>query len=182
MVTQVPIELIAGDTWEWTREVVDYPASVWSAKWYFERLDAKFEVTAGASGDIFTATVPATTSADYRVGEYRWRLVVTSGGVRKSIETGKTVVVTDPNAAGTFDYRTTARYALDMIETYLRDPSNLNAANYSLNGRSLSRWSRADLLVERSKWKLEVKSEEAVERMAEGLGNPRRLYVRFGRG
>jgi hypothetical protein len=181
-VSQVPAELIAGDTWEWSAELEDYPAPTWASNWYFERLDYNFSVTGVPSGATHTATVAAATSAAYKPGEYRWRLVVSAAGVRKTVESGRTRVLIDPAAAGNADYRTTAAVVLDMIDTYLRDPGNLNAANYSLNGRSLSRWSRADLLVERDKWKLEVKAEEAAERMASGLGNPRRLYVRFVRG
>lgn len=181
--TQVPTELIAGDTWEWTREVADYPASTHSAVWYFEKADHNFSVSAGETGDIYSGTVAAATSATYRAGRYRWRLVITrtADSVRKTIEAGWLDVLPDPAAAGNVDHRTTAKVVLDHIDAYLRDPMNLTAASYSLGGRSLSRWSRADLLVEREKWQAEVRSEEAVDRMAQGLGNPRRLYARFDR-
>jgi hypothetical protein len=179
----VPDELIAGDTWEWQRELSDYPASTHSAAWYFEKADGNFSVTAGETGDTFTGTVPAATSATYRAGRYRWRLLVTrtADSVRKTVEEGWINVLPDPAAAGNVDHRTTARVVLDMIDAYLRDPTNLNAASYSLGGRSLSRWSRAELLVERDKWKAEAASQEAAERIASGMGNPRRLYVRFDR-
>jgi hypothetical protein len=86
-----------------------------------------------------------------------------------------------PDPAVAVDPRTTARIVLDMIDAYLRDPTNLAASSYSLGGRSLSRWNRADLIVERDKWTQEVRSEDAAAAMAKGLGNPRRLYVRWGR-
>jgi hypothetical protein len=173
--------MLAGDTWEWTRELADYPATAWSAVVYFEKADASFSVSGVASGTAHVFTISATTTAGYRAGKYRWRLAVFSEDVRKTVEEGYTEVQPDPAAAGNFDHRTTARVALENIEAFLRDPTNLQAASYSLGGRSLSRWSRADLLVERDKWKLEAKSESAAERIAAGLGNPRRLYVRFDR-
>lgn len=182
--TQVPAELIAGDTWEWTRELDDYPASAWTSVWYFEKADHNFSVVGVASADVHTATVAAATTAVIRAGKYRWRLVVTriADSVRKSVDESWLEVLPDPAAVGNVDHRTTARVVLDMIDAYLRDPTNLTAASYSLGGRSLSRWSRADLLVERDKWQAEVRAEEASERMAAGLGNPRRLYARFDRG
>jgi len=181
---QVPDELIAGDTWEWTRELADYPASAWSGAWYFEMAEGNFSVASVDSGDTFTGTVAAATSAGYRAGRYRWRFVATrtADSVRKTVEEGWLEVLPDPAAAGNVDHRSTARAVLDMIDAYLRDPNNLNAASYSLGGRSLSRWNRGDLLTEREKWQAEVRADAAKDRMAAGLGNPRRLYVRFDRG
>lgn len=180
--TQVPTEMIAGDTWAWTRDLGDYPAGAWSSVWYFENAGKVFSVAGVASGTTHTATIAAATTAGYRAGKYRWRLVVTAAGVRKSVEQGWLNVLADPAAAGTNDTRSNARVMLDNVEAYLKDPGNLVAGSYALAGRSLSRWSRAELLVERDKLLAEVRSEESADRMAQGLGNPRRLYVRFDRG
>ena len=181
--TQVPDTLIAGDTWEWTRELADYPPSTHSAAWYFEKADANFSVSAGETGDTYTGTVAAGTSSGYRAGKYRWRLLVTrtADSVRKTVEEGWLEVLPDPAAAGNVDHRSTARVMLDNIEAFLRDPSNLVAANFALGGRSISRWNRTDLLVERDKLMQEVRSEDAAARLAAGLGSPRRLYARFDR-
>jgi hypothetical protein len=92
--------------------------------------------------------------------------------VRRTVEKGWSTVVADPAAVGNVDYRSTARIALEMIEAYLTDPTNLTAASYQVGGRSLSRWSRADLLAERDKWKMEVAAE---------LGGSRHLYARLNR-
>jgi len=180
--TQVPAELIAGDTWDWTRALADYPAGTWSAVYYFEKADASFSVSCTPSGMTHVATVAAGTSAGYRPGRYRWRLLVTSGATRKTAEEGWLEVLPDPAAAGNVDHRSTARIMLDNVEAYLRDPTNLQAANFALGGRSLVKWNRGDLLVERDKLIAEVRAEDAADRTAQGLGNPRRLYVRFDRG
>ena len=179
--TQVPAELIAGDTWDWTRSLADYPAGTWSAVYYFEKADFNFSVSCTPSGTTHVATVAAATSAGYRAGQYRWRLLATSGGTRKTVEEGWLDVLPDPAAAGNVDHRTTARVMLDNIEAYLRDPTNLQAANFAIAGRSLVKWNRGDLLVERDKLRTEVQSEEAAERVSKGLGSPRRLYARFDR-
>lgn len=180
--TQVPDDLVAGDTWEWVRELTEYPAPTWDAAWYFENADSSFDVSAVDSGAQHSATVPSATSATLKPGRYRWRLLVTSGSTRKSVEQGWVEVLRNPAAAGNFDHRTVARRTLEVIEAYLVDPTNLAAANVTLGGRSLSRWNRADLLVERDKWKAEARAEEAAEMVGAGLGNPRRLYARFDRG
>jgi hypothetical protein len=182
--TQVPAELIAGDTWAWTRDLSDYPAGTWDSVWYFEKADQNFKVDGVDSGTTHTATIAAATSAAYRAGRYRWRLTVTrtSDSVRKTIEEGWLEVMADPAAVGNLDHRSSPRIVLDNIEAYLQDPTNLRAASYSLGGRSLSRYSMSELLSLKSQMEIEVHREEAAERVANGLGNPRRLYVRFDRG
>lgn len=179
--TKVPDKLFAGDTWAWTVDLGDYPAGTYTGAWYFEKGDFNFSVSATQSGTSHAGSVAAATTAGYSAGKYRWRFVVTAGANRYTAAEGWLEVLPDPAAAGNVDHRTTARIMLDNVEAYLRDPNNITAAAFALGGRSLSRWSRADLLVERDKLKAEVRSEEAVGRMANGLGNPRRLYARFNR-
>lgn len=178
--TQVPAELIAGDTWAWTRDLSDYPAGTWDSAWYFEKADFNFSVAGVDSGTRHTATIAAATSAGYRAGTYRWRLVATrtSDSVRKTVEEGWLEVLPDPAAAGNVDHRSSARVMLDNIEEYLRDPLSLRAASYSLGGRSMSKWNRADLITERSRLKAEVAREARAEKMSAGDHVPR-LQVRF---
>jgi hypothetical protein len=183
-----PTELIAGDTWEWTETLADYPASEWTATWYFQNAGGAFSVVGVADGDAYTASAAASVTASRKPGSYKWRLTVeqSDGGdpeiiTRKTVGEGWTTVQPNPAKAGAVDHRSTARIVLEAIDAYLIDPTNLAASSYSLGGRSLSRWNRADLIVERDKWTQEVRSEEAKAAMANGLGNPRRLYVRWGR-
>lgn len=172
--SQVPGELIGGDTWEWTRTLADYPASEWTSEWHFENATFGFSVEGTASDDTHIASIDATTIDGLLPGSYRWWLSLTriADSVRRTVEKGWSTVVADPAAVGNVDYRSTARIALEMIEAYLTDPTNLTAASYQVGGRSLSRWSRADLLAERDKWKMEVAAE---------LGGSRHLYARLNR-
>ena len=126
-------------------------------------------------------SVAAATTATWRPGTYLWTAYVTGGTSRFTLETGEIVIRPNP-ASGGYDTRSNARVMLENIEAYLLDSNNLAAASYSIGGRSLSRWSRSELWAERSKLQMEVQAEKAAARMAAGLGNPRRLYVRFDRG
>ncbi len=127
-------------------------------------------------------TVATTATATWPAGAYTWVLQASKTGERATLATGQTTVQPDP-AAGTaaLDLRSTARKALDAIDAYLTNPGNLAAASYSIAGRNLSRWPRAELIAERSKWQAEVAREEAAARIAAGLPDRRRIYVRFGR-
>lgn len=181
--SQIPVELIAGDTWAWTRDLGDYPAGTWSGAWYFENADANFSVSAAASGTTHTGTVAAATSAGYRAGRYRWRFVVTNGSTRQTVESGWLDVAPDPAASGNVDHRSAARVVLDNIDAYLRDRTNLQAASFTVAGRSLSRYSMSEVLSLKSQMEAEIKREEAASRLASGVGSRRnKVFVRFGRG
>jgi cellobiose phosphorylase len=174
-----PTTVRAGDTWTWDVSESDY--SDYTLTYYLRNATGKLDFEATADGYDYTVSVEAVTTAAVKPGVYSWiRRVV---GELGSFTTGQGSITVLPNLALniSIDARTYARQALDNIEAYLIDPNNVAAASYSIGGRSLSRWSRTELLVERDKWLGEVRSEEAATRVSQGLGNPRRLYVRFDR-
>ncbi len=179
---QVPASLVAGDLWAWERDLsADYPASTWNGVWYFENAYKTFSVTAVASGDVFTASHAAATTAGYKPGRYRWQFVVTNGSDRRSIEQGYLEVTPDPAAAGTTDRRTHARRVLDAIEATIEGSASNDQLSISLGGRSLARRSLSELLELRTQYRLEVQEEESAEDVAAGLGSKKRIFVRLNR-
>jgi hypothetical protein len=177
-----PTELIAGNTWTWTRTFADYPAGTWSLAYHFKCAEGSFGISGAevvASGTAFSITKAASATATIPPGRYRWQAYVTNGAVRQLADEGWLEVQRDFAASGTFDPRSSARQIVDAITAYLADPDNLNAASYALNGRSLSRWPREQLLNELSRWESRVASEEAAERLRAGLKTRKTVYVRF---
>lgn len=180
---QVPEQLIAGDTWVWTRDLTDYPASAYTGAWYLENKDGSITVAASASGDTHTATVAKATTAAYKAGEYRWSFVVTkiSDSTRTKVESGWVSLLADPAISGKVDWRSHARKTLDAIEAVIEGRATTDQQAVTINGRSISRITIEELLRFRDYYKAEVFSEKAAESVAAGLGNPRRIFVRFGR-
>ena len=173
----VPQTLIAGDTWQWDTELEDYPAPAWTLAWYFENKDGNFTVATAAEGTAHRATLSAGESALIKPGGYLARATVHNGdgGERYTVVDGAWITVKpDPGAATNIDHRSHARRVVEMIEAYLEDPTNVAASSYSLGGRSLSRWSRADLRVELDKYRREIAFEDR------GV-KARRYYVRTSR-
>ncbi len=175
-----PTTIVAGDTVTWTKSLSDYPAGTWTLNYRLVKVGRTISITASASGTDHVVTVAASTTAGWDPGTYTWTSFVTSGALRYTLQRGEFEITPNP-AGATYDPRSVAKVMLDNIEAYLIDPNNIAAASYSIGGRSLSRWSRAELLVERDKLKAEVRSEDAASRIAKGQGNPRRFYVRFDR-
>jgi len=45
-----PAALRSGDTWQWTRDLGDYPADAWTLTYYFRNATAHFDIVATADG------------------------------------------------------------------------------------------------------------------------------------
>lgn len=178
---QVPSELYAGDTWLWTRELADYPAGTFTAAWYFEKADYSFSVSATASGVLFAASVAPGVSVAYRPGQYQWRLVVTrvSDSARFVVERGFITVQADPTAAGARDWRSHAQRTLEAIEAVIEGKATTDQQSMSIAGRSLARYSWAELTALHDRYKGLVATEEATARVADGRPSGRRILTRM---
>lgn len=179
--TTEPTELRAGDTWAWTKSLADYPATTWTLKYALVKAGGGTQktITATASGTDHAVSVAKATTAAYGAGTWSWVASVTDGTSRYTIDQGTLEVLPDIEAASSgYDNRTHAKTMLDAIEAWLeaRDPG---VAEYEIAGRRMKYHSVPDLLRLRSQYRQEVRAEAAAERIANGLGDPRRVFVRF---
>lgn len=173
----VPSSLTAGDTWEWTRDLADYPAGTWTLTYYFSKAGKQFSAAATADGTTHSVSVAAATTAPYPAGRYRWTARVTDGSDVFTVEDGWVYVAANP-ATDTSDPRSLARQTLDAVECFLAGNASTAQASMTINGRSISRWTLQELRQWRDQLRAEVRAEEAGE--AAGLG--RNIKARFGRG
>jgi hypothetical protein len=173
----VPSSLIAGDTWEWTRDLSDYPAGTWTLTYYFTKDGKQFNAVASADGLTHAVSVPAATTATYQAGRYKWQARVSDGADAYTVEGGWVEVSANP-ATSTADPRTWARRTLEAVECFLEGNASTAQSSMAIQGRSISRWPLPDLMQLRDKLRQEVRTEE--QGSAAGLG--RNIKVRFGRG
>lgn len=182
--TREPTNLVVGDRWAWKRTdlVSDYPATSYSLSYIFRKEITGERIAISATGATteYTVEVASTVTDDYEAGRYHWVAYITrtSDSARIEVDSGITDVA--PNrSVDSADPRSFAQIALDNIEAYLKDPTNIAAASYSIAGRSLSRWNRADLYVERERLKGEVVREQRAEQIRKGLSTNATIRVRF---
>ena len=179
----------AGLTWAWRRDDLGAypPADGWALKYKFRSATTVFTVEATADGGGYLVSVPAATTNGYAAGSYSWLAYVERGADRFGTGTGIMVVdaVFDDS-----DPRTHARKVLDAIEAVLENRASQDQMNYSISvggsSRSLGRTPLADLIALRSRYRTEVKAEEAaLGRRAPGAalhqGRARLLLRSFGR-
>lgn len=174
----IPLALVAGDTWSWDADYGDYPAGTWTATAYFENAAESFSVAATASGTTHAFAAAATATDDFKTGRYHVTVRVTAGAESYVVESGWCDVTPDPASSVKFDHRSWARRTLEAIEAFLEGNASTAQAAMSIAGRSISRWSLAELSQFRKELRGEVRSEEQGSNA--GLG--RDIKVRMSRG
>jgi hypothetical protein len=178
--TTEPTSLTAGDTAKWLKTLPDYlPTDGWSLAYTLINAASKISITTSASGTDHLVNVDAATTAGWAAGSYSWRAQVSKAGEVYTIASG-TITVQPSFGTATLDNRSFARIALANIEAYLQNSANLAAASYEIAGRKLHRFTPADLLALRDRYRFEVRQEDAAAAVAQGLPDPRRVMVRFG--
>jgi hypothetical protein len=193
---KIPSRIRAGDTVAWIDEsTVDvFGAAITSSSHsltYYIRFNRNNHGTTVAgvpseSGWRFTLSA-TTTNAFHEDDTGYWQAVATAlvGGAKTTLGSGTFEV--DPNLAYTgtpaaVDGRSQAQKDLEAVQTAIRNLMTGGAVQeYRIGTRSLKRYDLADLLALETRLKAEVAREQKASLIANGLGNPHNLYVRFGR-
>lgn len=185
----IPPTLVAGDSADWLDDPVRLDdgrlatSSSWALK-YAIRGASRLDVTATASGTSWACAITAAQSAALTAGIYVWAAQISLGLERFTIGNGQLVLTPDLSAVtSAYDGRTTARKALDDCEAAMAtfNATGGKVKRYDIAGRSMEFQSIADLMTLHSFWRTKVDAEETTAKLANGLGNPRNLYVRFNR-
>jgi len=164
--TTEPAALRAGDTWQWTRVLGDYPADAWTLTYYFRNAAAHFNVVAAADGTAYAVNVVKATTAARTAGWYDWAAFVSSATERYQVDAGRTEVLPDLSAAAAYDGRTFARKMLDAIEAALLSRATtdqLDMIEAAYEARKIRR-GEGGLLKLRDSFRAEVAVEDRARR------------------
>lgn len=187
----IPASFRAGDTVTWRDDASAdaLGSAVTSGAWtqtYFLRTNAAAGLTVASTsnGAGWETTISATTSAALAAGTWYWQRRATNGAAALTLGTGVLTIEAALSYQGNpaaFDGRSQARKDLEAVQAAIRGLISGGAVKrYTIGSRNLEKISLAELIELENKLKAEVAREEAAERMANGLGDPRNLFVRFG--
>jgi hypothetical protein len=187
----IPSKIRSGDTIQWRDDagVDNIGNTISSATWtltYYLRTNTASEgaiVVGNAYGTGWDFTIAANISSGFDAGKWYWQAIATFSNEKVTLGAGQLEVLAALSYAGApsaFDGRTQAQIDLDAVQAQIRALISGGAVQqYSIAGRSLNRYSISDLMLLESKLKAEVKREQKAQLIANGLGNPFNLFVRF---
>ena len=187
----IPSEIRAGDTIQWrdVEGVDNLGNTVSSAAYtltYYLRFNAASEgatVVGTAYGTGWEFSIAAATSAGFDAGTWYWQAVATKTGSTITLGSGQLTVLAALSYSGTpaaLDGRSQAQKDLDAVQAAIRAiVSGGVAKEYTIGNRSLKKYDLTDLLALETKLKADVNREQKAQLIANGLGNPFNLFVRF---
>ncbi len=185
----IPKKIYAGTTIKWRDDAAAGPLdeSITSADWtlkYFLRTNGRPQghtVTGTSYGTGWEFTISATDSAGFEAGDWFFFVEASKDSEKFTLGSGQLEILLslaytgDP---GKFDGRTAAQKELDDIEAALAKFRD-GAQEYSIGNRTFKRVAMADLQLRRDRLKAIVVRERKAAMIANGLGDPHSLYVRF---
>lgn len=177
----IPKELIAGDSATWLDDPTTDAAggainSTWTLK-YVISFGTAVTLTATANGTGWTTTLSKTDSA-VAAGDYYWQAYAETGSRRETLGTGRIKIKAAAGSAVTG--KSQIQQDLEAVQLAMRTMISGGAvAEYTIGGRSLRKISMTDLIALESKLKAELMREKKAENIANGLGNPSNVFVRF---
>ena len=185
---RIPDQITAGDSISWTDAAArdNLGNAITSVDWtltYILRGTSSLTVTADANGPGWKTSLTAAQSKALTPGVYYWQASVTNGEQRITLGQGTTKIVADlaytTNPAA-YDGRTEAEKALDAIDAEISARlTGGTAEEYTIGNRSLKKTPMRDLVELQSRYKTIVTRERQAQKIAQGLGNPRAMFVRF---
>lgn len=187
----IPAVIRAGDTVVWEdSQTVDVlgnaiDSGTYSLVTYLRTNTASegFTATAVANGTGWRTTITAAQSANFDAGTWYWQSVATAGAVSYTIGSGQLTVERSLAYSGTpgaVDGRTQAQQDLAAVQAAIRAMVSGGAVQkYTIGNRSLDKIPLNDLMALESQLKAEVNREQRAAKIAQGLGDPHSLYVRF---
>jgi hypothetical protein len=189
--SDIPATIRAGDTVTWRDEATTdslgnpVTSGTWAQSYYLRSpvAGAGLTVVSTAYGNGWETTITAASSATLAVGAWYWQALATSGSDAITIGSGSLMVLPALNYTGTpaaFDGRSQARKDLEAVQGAIRALISGGAVKaYTIGSRKLERYTLTELIELENGLKADVTRENAAERIANGLGDPRNLFVRF---
>jgi len=188
----VPASITAGATIQWIEPATTDPAGdpATSATW---TLQIAFRTNTAGEGATVTGSarsdggwdvaLSAATTTSWDAGTWYWQRRITSGS--DVVITGSGTTTISPSLAFTgdptaFDGRSQAEKDLEAVQAAIRAIISKGAKAYSIGSRSYTSQDLGLLMQREAQLKAIVARERAAEKVAQGLGDPMSMFVRFG--
>ena len=187
----IPASFRSGSTIKWRDDAVSDPfgepmqsTDGWSLKYYIRTNAALGHTATGTEfGTGWEFTISATSTASLTAGDYFWQSEASKGAEKYEIGTGQLEILqslTYTGNATAINDKSQIQQDLEAIQSAIRTlVSGGVVKEYSIGGRSLKKYELSDLMTLESRYKFQLKREQKAQDIANGLGNPHQILVRF---
>ena len=178
-----PDKLIIGASATWTATTPDYSADdSYALSYEFSNAEYAFSISGNPpivpDGTTHTVTITPTISETWEPGEYSWRAFASKSGEKWLVARGEWTI--EPDLAGNeYDGRSHVKKTLDALEATIENKATRDQSSVSIEGRSLSRMSPAELDIWRRRYQHYYRQEQDAARIAAGLPSKSRILARF---
>ena len=189
-ISDIPAVITVGTTVKWRDEsaTVGFNESATSADFsltYYLRTNTAGEGHTSVGSAFATGwefTISATDSAGFDAGDWYWCAIAEKSGEKYKLGQGQfevkqTLVYTGTPVA--IDYRSQAEKDLAAVTAAIRAMVDDKAKEYSIGDRTFKRIELPLLIARESQLKSIVGSEQRGSKIAQGLGDPKNLLIRF---
>ncbi len=183
-VTIIPEEIVVGDfvQFKLTEYSDDYPNNLYTMR-FVARIakgnNTEITITATADGDDYLFSVSSAVSADYDVGHYHYQIEIERNADNERIIIDRGIIDIKTDYDNNVDVRHHAEIMLDKIETILEGKADSDVSSYSINGRSLTKFSPQELIDWRTFYRQEVSAIKKRERIKHGRRTKSTILMRF---
>lgn len=187
---KIPSVLTSGDSVSWdddpSSDNLGNPvdSSSWTLKYDFRQQGvANISVTASAQVTGWRTSLTAAQSGLWAAGVVYWQAYAVKGSDRVTLGAGQLTIAQDvagSSADGAGEFRSQTEQDLAAVQGAIRAIITGGAvAEYSIGGRSLRKIPLNDLTAYEGILKARLFREQKAQRIANGLGNPSNIYIRF---
>lgn len=187
----IPPNFVAGDSVTWndtnftTSDGRSVTSSIYGLSYSLRGAVTGVDLGAVANGAGWKTSVTTAQSAALNTGSsnvvWYWQAYASKASER--ILAGEGSIVVKPNLSaltGVFDGRSQAEKDLDAVKAEISSRISGGATlEYTIGNRQLKKEPIAALLVLQDRLWMQVKRQRAAQRIANGLGNPGKVFVRF---
>ena len=187
----IPSEMRSGFTYKWRESSQVDPfgdalqsTDSWAMKFYIRTNSSSGLTTTGSTyGTGWEFTLSASDTAPLTAGDYYWQCEVSKGSDKYSVGTGSLLIqqsLAYTGGVSSIQEKSQVEQDLDAVQSAIRTlVSGGVIKEYSIGGRSLKKYELSDLMALESRLKYQLKRAQRSQLIANGLGTPAAMYVRF---
>jgi hypothetical protein len=137
--TVEPSTLVAGSTWQWTRDFAAFPAAEgWALAYHLVGPAHRTTILATNTGTAYVVAVAATETAELPAGEYAWRALATKAGAVHPVASGRIRVLPNPATMAPGEQLTHQERMLAAVDAVLAGRVTDDVEAFTIHGRSLT--------------------------------------------